>query len=97
MDGLTFNLLNQSKTLWTALCVYLLIGKRQSFGQCIALLGLLASAILLTYNPAQTEASDPDVWASSSYFIYGTVPCLIASFLSGMASALSQKALQVSG
>jgi hypothetical protein len=43
LDGLTFNLLNQTKTLFAALCVYLLMGKGQTPRQMVALGGLLGA------------------------------------------------------
>ena len=41
IDGLTFNLVNQSKTLFTALCLYLLMGAKQSGMQLVALFMLV--------------------------------------------------------
>lgn len=47
LDSLTFNLLNQTKTLFAALCLYLVMGKKQSRQQLVALSLLLAAALLL--------------------------------------------------
>ena len=47
LDALTFNVLNQTKTLSAALCCYLVMGRRQSFIQIISLLILLLSALIM--------------------------------------------------
>ncbi len=46
LDGLTFNLLNQTKTLFAALCVFLLMGNGQTPRQMVALGGLLGASVL---------------------------------------------------
>ena len=40
LDGLTFNIINQTKTLFAAICLFLIMGRRQSSYQCIALAAL---------------------------------------------------------
>lgn len=47
LDSLTFNLLNQTKTLFAALCLYLVMGKKQSPQQLVALSLLLVAALIL--------------------------------------------------
>ena len=47
LDGITFNVLNQTKTLSAALCCYLLIGRKQSSVQIISLFLLLISALII--------------------------------------------------
>jgi UDP-sugar transporter A1/2/3 len=47
MDSVTFNCLNQSKLVSTALFVYLLFGTRQSYPQMLALAGLLVAGVAL--------------------------------------------------
>lgn len=46
MDNMTFNLLNQTKTLSAAFFLYIFLGKKQSFIQIIALFLLLGAGIL---------------------------------------------------
>ena len=53
LDFVTFNLLNQSKMLSTALFVYMLTGQQQSPMQCLALLMLVAGAALISGDSAQ--------------------------------------------
>eukprot|EP00038_Savillea_parva_P024680 m.44764 g.44764 ORF g.44764 m.44764 type:complete len:343 (-) comp6569_c0_seq1:299-1327(-) len=92
LDGLTFNLLNQSKILFTAIMLYIMMGKRQSIMQCVGLLGLFAASCIL--SGGKTVARDNSKADASVAFYEGIVPCLAASLLSGVASALSQIALQ---
>lgn len=90
LDFITFNLLNQSKLLSTALFVYFLMGQKQSPMQCLALVMLMAGAALISGDSAQQK----DGKASENKFWEGVVPLMLASVLSGIAAALSQLALQ---
>ena len=47
LDALTFNVLNQTKTLSAAFCCYLVMGKTQSQPQVVALFLLLVSALVM--------------------------------------------------
>jgi len=104
LDGLTFNVLNQSKTLSAALCCYLVMGRRQSMMQVIALLVLLLSALVMEriisldfLFQGRTESSNNKFDLSlfeARHFSHGVAPVLMASFVSGLAGAISQKNLQ---
>jgi UDP-sugar transporter A1/2/3 len=116
LDALTFNVLNQTKTLSAAFCCYLVMGRGQSGIQVLALLLLLLSAlvmegivkvewILLFTSTAATMSNDKDAddsdnvgdgWGAQ-HFTHGVAPILLASFISGLAGALSQKNLQAAG
>eukprot|EP00053_Salpingoeca_punica_P016652 m.158225 g.158225 ORF g.158225 m.158225 type:complete len:313 (-) comp17012_c0_seq1:2158-3096(-) len=87
LDGLTFNLLNQTKILFTAVFIYLLIGKRQSKIQIFALAMLFFASLVLTQQESPKGAKQID-------FFLGIVPVLLASVLSGLAGALVQRNLQ---
>lgn len=47
LDSITYNVLNQTKTLSAAFCCYLLMGRRQSSVQIMALCLLLLSALII--------------------------------------------------
>uniref|UniRef100_A0A7R9VBD6 Uncharacterized protein n=1 Tax=Pseudictyota dubia TaxID=2749911 RepID=A0A7R9VBD6_9STRA len=47
VDALTFNVLNQTKILSSALCCYLVMGQRQSRVQVLALILLMGSALVI--------------------------------------------------
>ncbi|KAL7546619.1 hypothetical protein ACHAWF_009958 [Thalassiosira exigua] len=47
LDPVAYNVLNQTKTLSAALCCYLILGRRQSPGQVLALLLLLVAALVM--------------------------------------------------
>eukprot|EP00658_Telonema_sp_P-2_P028972 TRINITY_DN2209_c0_g1_i8.p1 TRINITY_DN2209_c0_g1~~TRINITY_DN2209_c0_g1_i8.p1 ORF type:complete len:597 (+),score=149.84 TRINITY_DN2209_c0_g1_i8:183-1973(+) len=88
MDPLTFNLVNQTKMIWTALFVYLVLARPQSNIQMVAICLLMAAAVTLTSTPEAADAAVP------TSFWHGIVPNLVAALLSGLAAALSQYALQ---
>ena len=94
ISGLHFNLLNQSKVIFTAIATYLLMGKRQSPLQCVSLTLVLAVGVLLSLPPRGAAAS---VASAEFDFFYGILPSLLASLLSGMAAAWSQRIMQGTG
>jgi UDP-sugar transporter A1/2/3 len=93
LDSLTFNGLSQTKTLSTAFGCYLVLGKAQSSVQMVALLLLLAAAWIFQGQRFQPSADKQ----SSDWWILGVAPCIGAAMLSGLAGALSQKGLQLTG
>jgi solute carrier family 35 (UDP-sugar transporter), member A1/2/3 len=99
LDALTYNVLNQTKTLSAALCCYLVMGKRQSYIQILALLLLLVSALvmerILTLDALLGRASTSlNVSLDPKHVSHGVIPILLASFISGLAGALTQKNLE---
>lgn len=118
LPPITFNVLNQTKTLSAALCCFLIMGKVQSPLQIVSLFLLLLSALVIEkVIPLQRETtgvSDVDADANDATnttfpsdndtasdrrteIVSGVIPVLAASFLSGLAGALSQKSLQTMG
>merc|ERR1719291_1455309 len=49
LDPLTYNILNQTKTLSAALCCYIVLGRKQSFMQILSLCVLLCSALIIEH------------------------------------------------
>ena len=115
-DSVTFNGLNQTKTLSAALWCFLLMGKRQSVVQMVALTILLFSALLfqgsisisgLFQKKVEGEAAGEEDVVNGGAKVEeerkhtsiskGIIPCLTAAFISGLAGALSQKGVQLSG
>ena len=90
LDPVTFNGLSQTKTLSAALCCFLILGTKQSPLQLLALVLLFGSSLVFQGN-ATTGKNREDS------FVLGIIPCLGATFLSGLAGALSQKGLQLAG
>mmetsp|Transcript_10778 Transcript_10778/g.16073 ORF Transcript_10778/g.16073 Transcript_10778/m.16073 type:complete len:364 (+) Transcript_10778:78-1169(+) len=91
LDSLTFILLNQLKTLSAGVCLFIVMGTRQSNLQILALIMLLAAAILLNFRNDQNMGPETVSWE------YGIVPVLAASFLSGFSAAVTQRSLQSKG
>jgi len=96
LDGVTFTCLNQTKLVSTALCVYLLLGKKQSLSQIGALLMLVGAALLLQSGTAST-ASNAQTPTNGSLMSAGVMAILAASMLSGIAAALCQRNVQRMG
>ncbi|CAB9510652.1 CMP-sialic acid transporter 5 [Seminavis robusta] len=128
LDSVTFNGLSQTKTLTAAFCCYLVMGKKQSPLQIVALAMLFVSAMVFqssgmgfnltrlgrnksaaatapdkttneqdTTTPTTKSQQLPAIAAASPFLWYGVVPCLGATFLSGLAGAFSQRGLQIVG
>lgn len=106
LDGVTYNVLNQTKTLSAAVFCYLIMQKKQSPAQMAALLLLVISALVMEgvftanlFLPSYWMSSDGNVDNDRSLslrFSHGVVPIIAASLLSGLAGAISQKCLQES-
>jgi len=102
LNPLTFNVLNQTKTLSAALCCYLIMGRKQSKMQLGSLSILLSAALIIEKiisltPPFISFGSGGGAGATSvaaRHFSHGVVPILLASFISGLAGALAQKNLQ---
>lgn len=111
LPPLTFNVLNQTKTLSAALCCYILMGKIQSKMQIASLFLLFLSACVIekliplknkTMQDNKSQAieekssNSDDVKNEKSVHGEGVLAVLAASFISGLAGALTQKSLQKS-
>eukprot|EP00563_Minutocellus_polymorphus_P021071 CAMPEP_0197717224 /NCGR_PEP_ID=MMETSP1434-20131217/1832_1 /TAXON_ID=265543 /ORGANISM="Minutocellus polymorphus, Strain CCMP3303" /LENGTH=435 /DNA_ID=CAMNT_0043301719 /DNA_START=22 /DNA_END=1329 /DNA_ORIENTATION=- len=102
LEPLTFNVLNQTKTLSAALCCYLIMGRKQSKTQMASLVLLLTSALVIEKvislsAPFVSFGGGGGVAATATqHFTQGVAPILLASFISGLAGALAQKNLQSS-
>ncbi|CAK9048141.1 unnamed protein product [Durusdinium trenchii] len=90
LDGVVFNVLNQSKVLFTAFFSFLLNGRTQSLFQCIALVLVTAGGILVSLPGGSSEAHQENrAW--------GLVCAIFASGLSGFGSGITEWALQKRG
>ncbi|CAI5745984.1 unnamed protein product [Peronospora destructor] len=93
LDGVTFNVLNQTKIIWTALFVYLLLGTRQSPMQIMALGFLCVAAVLMTTS--STEMKDKEAQPDADAVVFtGMYEALLAAVLSALAGSIIQRALQ---
>jgi len=90
LDSMTFNLLNQTKTLSAAFWLWIILDQRQSIPQLFALFLLLAAALVLTTSEGTFSFSAPSL---SSDYQFGLIMVATASMLSGMSAALTQQAL----
>jgi UDP-sugar transporter A1/2/3 len=113
LDPVTFNGLTQTKTLSAALCCWIIMGKAQSPLQMVALGILFVSAMVFqgyisfggtgssavsqTTTRTATTMTMKTKQQKEDWVWKGIVPCLGAAFTSGLAGALSQKGLQLTG
>ena len=102
-NSMTVNLLNQTKTLSSALFLYLLLNQTQSRIQMFALLLLFIAAIVLTGKEMDFKSDGSNYMESldfngsnmdEGYYIGGVVVVLGASIISGLSTALTQKVLR---
>ena len=101
LDAVTFNGLTQLKVLSSALCCYLVLGRKQSIMQVISLGLLMMSTIVFQgswrhwFVYKEKEKSTTTVANNNNrHFLLGVLPCLTATLLSGLAGAFSQRSLQ---
>ncbi|GAA0147279.1 transporter [Lithospermum erythrorhizon] len=93
LDSLTFCILNQTKLIFTALFVYILLRQKQSTQQVGALFLLIVAASLLSIGEGSNK--DSSSRNHEEVLFSGIIPVLVASVLSGLASSLCQWASQV--
>lgn len=90
LDGVAFNVLNQTKALFTALFAFLIAGRRQSRVQCIALLLVTAAAILVSM-PAGSKGGGSKQAENSAL---GILCALAAAVLSGLGAGITEWAMR---
>jgi UDP-sugar transporter A1/2/3 len=108
LDAITYNVLNQTKTLFGALWCYALLRQRQSPPQMLALVLLVTAAFIMEDNhrrgsgaespPGQVEGDESANAASTAlqrrHRRTGVAAVLAASMTSGLAGAWTQRILQ---
>lgn len=91
LDGVVFNILNQTKMVFTALFSYFLVGRRQSPMQCLALAMVMLAGALISISEKPVFSPNghgPEAWA------LGTSCILASSFFSGLGSGIVEWTLQ---
>jgi len=107
LDPISYNVLNQTKTLSAAFFCYVLLGKPQSKLQIMALLILLGSALViekvvpiegfrgrgskLSTSTLSPKSRNKDT--GRNHLMMGVLPILLGSLVSGLAGTLCQKSL----
>lgn len=96
LDSMTFNIINQTKTISAAFCLWLLLGYKQSAVQIFSLFLLLAAAVVLNFDQIGHSATTNDSQEQEErpYYSFGLLMVSLASLLSGVSAALSQRALK---
>jgi len=94
VDGVVFNILNQSKMPFTAFFSFMIMGKRQSRIQCVALFAVSLAGVLIASNAPVNGANGNDHQNGHSQWGLGITCVLLASALSGLGSGLTEWILQ---
>jgi len=90
LDGVVFNVLNQTKMLATALFVYLIAGKGQSSIQCCALVLVSVSGALVSLGDSGSTARRPQDGELST----GLLAVCVGVALSGLGSGITEVVLR---
>lgn len=90
LDGMTFNVINQTKILFNALFVFFIMGHGQSVRQVVALGCIFAASVLVSFGDSSGAASGAML---SEDFLLGAACCLVGSALSGLGSAVTEMVL----
>ncbi|CAE8593680.1 unnamed protein product [Polarella glacialis] len=93
LDGIVFNILNQTKMLFTAGFVFLIVGRRQSLMQCLSL-GILTLAGVIVSVSEASQQQELRQNGESGNVAWGTVCILVASALSGLGGGITEWILQ---
>ena len=102
LDAVTFNGLTQLKVLSSALCCYLVLGRKQSIIQVISLGLLMMSTVVFqgswrhwfVHKEKRKSTTTANIENNNRRLLLGVLPCLTATLLSGLAGAFSQRSLQ---
>lgn len=95
LDSVTFNGLSQLKMASAAVWCFLLLGTTQSAQQIAAIAILIISAII--FQQPTTSTTSIRGRENKIVSVVGVVTCLAATFVSGLAGALSQRGVQLVG
>eukprot|EP00397_Hematodinium_sp_SG-2012_P025046 GEMP01026138.1.p1 GENE.GEMP01026138.1~~GEMP01026138.1.p1 ORF type:complete len:202 (+),score=20.22 GEMP01026138.1:306-911(+) len=86
LDSVTYSVLNQTKIIATAVCVYLLMGIRPTIRQLFGMSFLMvAVALVISVDEATSTTGNHE---------FGLFSGVVASILSGIGAALTQRTLQ---
>lgn len=104
LDAVTFQIVNQTKIVTTAFFASIMLGKRYTWLQLLALIVLVGGVVLVQSGPqkepsstsSSSPSSIPPLLPSSQPVpvFFGFVAVLLASFISGFASCFLEKMLK---
>ena len=83
MDPLSFNLMNQTKLIWTAFFIYVILSKKQSMPQIGAIFIMMFCAFLISYKSGEPPTDDDNFDFNLAVY-HGIVPNLGAALISGV-------------
>jgi len=95
LDAVVFNVLNQSKVLFTALFSFLINGRKQSLLQCLALALVTLGGIFVSLPDAKPSKDDESDEQENRAL--GLTCAVVGAALSGLGSGITEWALQRRG
>lgn len=91
VDGVVFNILNQSKMPFTALFSFLIMSRPQSRVQCVALALVTVAGSLISYSGSSVNGTNGNGHVNGhSRWGVGVCCILVASALSGLGSGITE-------
>eukprot|EP00403_Amphidinium_massartii_P033829 CAMPEP_0178443520 /NCGR_PEP_ID=MMETSP0689_2-20121128/38948_1 /TAXON_ID=160604 /ORGANISM="Amphidinium massartii, Strain CS-259" /LENGTH=310 /DNA_ID=CAMNT_0020067551 /DNA_START=33 /DNA_END=961 /DNA_ORIENTATION=+ len=94
LDGMTFNVINQSKVLFTAFFLYMLLGITQSMVQLVALMLIFLGSVCVSFGESGSLPTAHLKARNAEDFAYGLTCALMAAALSGLGSAIAELVLR---
>jgi UDP-sugar transporter A1/2/3 len=91
LDGITYNILNQSKLLSSALMGYYILRRKQTMPQIFSLFLLFVASVLAVASKSTPEST---MMNQGLHTTGGVIAAIIASSLSGLSGTLSDLAMQ---
>jgi len=96
LSAVAYQVLSQSKTLFTAGLMYIIVGKRLIMRQVFAIFLLIVGAVLVQYQEL-ARAAAPSAAVGSAGVWYGVALVLFSSFISALPNVAYEKVLKTEG
>lgn len=96
LSAVAYQVLSQSKTLFTAGLMYLIVGKRLLMRQLLAIGMLVVGAVMVQYQEL-ARAAAPAAGVASASVWYGVGLVLFSSFISALPNVYYEKVLKTEG
>jgi len=97
LSAVAYQVLSQSKTIFTAGLMYFLVGKRLIFRQLVAIGMLIAGALLVQFEELARAASPAAGAVMTGAILWGVALTLFSSFISALPNVAYEKVLKTEG
>ena len=97
LSAVAYQTLSQSKTLFTAGLMYIIVGKKLIFRQLVAIALLIGGALLVQFQELSGAASLGAAGATTSAIYWGAILTLFSSFISALPNVAYERVLKTEG